>query len=31
MIAAFATIVVRLCGWETSVGSTGPVLAVAIK
>ena len=26
-----ATMVVRLCGCATSVGSTGPVLAVAIR
>jgi hypothetical protein len=31
MIAEFATIVARLCGELTSVGSTGPVFAVAIR
>jgi hypothetical protein len=31
IIAALKTTVPRLCGAATSVGSTGPVLAVAIR
>ena len=31
MIEALKTTVAWLWGWETSVGSTGPVLAVAIR